>query len=75
MVSEWKLKTTDNWNATFMGNSRDAPKLSNGIQPCLKFHAKGMCYKDCAFHGTHKRLEGADYAKTNDFIKQVKADS
>ena len=71
-VEAWKLKDSESWNNVFRGRTKDGPKLRNGSLPCLKYHVKGICYEDCPYHKSHRKLEGEDFSKMGAFIERLR---
>jgi hypothetical protein len=70
----WKLRVDENWDTTFKNKSKDGLMLRCGCKPCLKYHAKGICYSDCPFVKSHKQLQGDDRNKTDGFIKEIRGE-
>jgi hypothetical protein len=73
-VPEWKLRLDENWDTVFKNKTRDGPLLSNNCKPCLKYQVKGICYSDCPFVQSHKKLSGDDICKTSKFIKELRGE-
>ena len=72
LVEDWKLKEGEDWNAKFMGKSKKGPKLTCGTYPCLKYHVKGICWSDCSFRASHKKITGDNARKTCEFINKLR---
>ena len=68
----WKLKPGEKWNQVFRHKSRDGPLLSTNCKVCLKYHVKGFCFNDCNFRGSHTKLSGDDFLKTDEYIKSLR---
>ena len=71
-VEAWKLRDNESWNNIFRGKTKDGPKLRDGSLPCLKYHVKGVCYGDCTYHKSHRKLEIEDFNKMDAFIERLR---
>ena len=73
-IREWKLRNDERWETVFRSKSRQGPTLSVGCKPCLKFHAKGFCFDDCALIKSHATLNSEDNKATTNFIKELRGE-
>ena len=74
MVQDWKLRPTETWDTVFKNKVKEAPILSIGCKPCLKYHVKGICYSDCMNKDSHCKLQGEDKEKISKFIKSLRGE-
>ena len=72
IVQEWKLRESKKWNLIFRHKTKDGPMLENKCQPCLKYQVKGFCLDDCKFKSMRHKLQGKDYAITDNYIKKLR---
>lgn len=70
----WCIKANENYESTFAGVKTNAPTLSCGSHPCLKWHVRGACWDDCTNASSHRKLDGQDLAKTTKFIKELRGE-
>ena len=73
-VRDWKLRNDERWETVFRSKSRQGPTLSVGCKPCLKYHAKGFCFDDCALIKSHTDLNNDDKSATENFIKELRGE-
>ena len=73
-IREWKLRNDERWETVFRAKSRQGPTLSVGCKPCLKFHAKGFCFEDCALIKSHVTLPPDDKTATANYIKELRGE-
>ena len=74
MNNDWKLGANEQWETVFRHKSVNGSKLSVNCLPCLKYHCKGWCFKDCKNKASHKKLLNDDKSKTNAFIKSLRGE-
>ena len=71
----WKLRSNERWDNIFRLKTLDGPTLSFGCKPCLKYHVKGICYKDCRQVASHCTLTNeADISKMSQFVKSLRGE-
>lgn len=70
----WKLRPGEKWNQIFRYKSRDRPHLSTYCKLCLKYHIKGFCFTYWNFRGSHMKLVGDDFLRTEEYIKSFGAE-
>ena len=73
-IREWKLRNDEKWETVFRSKSQQGPTLSIGCKPCLKFHAKGFCFEDCALLKSHISLSPEDTVQTANYIKELRGE-
>lgn len=73
-IREWKLRHNEKWETVFRSKSQQGPMLSIGCKPCLKFHAKGFCFEDCALLQSHVSLSPEDKTATATYIKELRGE-
>ena len=71
---EWKIRPTETWDTVFKNKVKEAPFLSIGCKPCLKYQVKGICYTDCINQASHCKLHGDDKVKVSKFIKGLRGE-
>jgi hypothetical protein len=71
---EWKIRPTETWDTVFKNKVKEAPFLSIGCKPCLKYQVKGICYTDCINQASHCKLHGEDKVKVSNFIKGLRGE-
>ena len=57
---EWKIRPTEMWDTVFKNKVKEAPFLSIGCKPCLKYQVKSIRYTDCINQASHCKLHGKD---------------
>jgi len=72
VIEECRLVRHENWSKLFQGKSKEGEILSCGTYPCIKYHVKGVCYDDCAFKGSHRRLTGSDEEKVKKLVSKLR---
>ena len=73
-IREWKLRNDEKWETVFRSKSQQGPILSIGCKPCLKYHAKGFCFEDCALLKSHVSLSPEDTVQTANYIKELRGE-
>ena len=73
-VREWKLRNDEKWETVFRSKSQQGPSLSIGCKPCLKYHAKGFCFEDCALLKSHISFSPEDKVLTANYIKELRGE-
>ena len=73
-VEEWAMRKGESWHNVFRNKAIEGPMLSTKCHPCLKFHVRGSCYKDCKNKASHGVLNNDDRKKVNEFIKTLRGE-
>lgn len=70
-AKELRMERGEKWSM-FQGKLKDVPRLESGEKPCIRYHVKGYCFKDCKMAKTHAPITEKDVENIAEFLNQIR---